>query len=195
MKREPATVPPKPGVYALVNKRRRFAYVAYATSLMKRSHALAYMLKKQDEYAASEAQRGNRAKPNDAESPPYWSIAALPKHPSDEFTFMTLATDIVPADAAKAVAAAQKKLAAKGLRIVDGNRSTDAMVTFQGTPMTLVAAIKQSHSKVKYPTAYRRLERGWTLEQALGLADPNPRWDLTKRRERQLRAQRAGARS
>lgn len=178
MKREPATVPAKPGVYAIVNKKRRFAYVAYTTTLMKRSHSIAYMLKKHDEYRAS----------TDPKHPePYWSISELPKHDSDEYTFMTLAVDVRPGDASDAVLQAQELLRGKRYAIVDGNRTNSETVTFQGKPMALTDALARSGSKVKYATAYRRLQRGWTIEQVLGLAPPDPKWDTVKRSERAQR--------
>jgi len=97
------------------------------------------------------------------------------------------------ADPLEAVARAQKKFIAKGYRIIGGQRAASPMVTLKGKQMTLADAVR-NHSKVKYLTAYRRIERGWTVEQALGLEPPAPRWHQKRQAERKEReAERAAA--
>lgn len=171
MIREPATILAVPGVYALVNRKRRFAYVAYSANLQKRSHSMSHMLMAQDESRKS-----------------YWPIRDLPKHDSDEFTFMVISTEIKPTAARAGIALAQKAFIAKSYRIIEGFRAASPMVTVDGKPMSLAEAVRD-HSKVKYLTAYRRIERGWTTKQALGIDDPAPRWDHNKQAERRLRAE------
>jgi hypothetical protein len=171
MSREPVTIPPQPGVYALVNRERKFAYVAHTVNLQKRSHSMSHMLVQADR------------KPKAT----YWAIAGLPRHPSDEFTFMVLAAPVDKHDGAAAVLTAQRSLRAKGFKIIDGNRAS-TMVVYKNKPMTLAEALRSANSTVKYLTAWRRVERGWSIEQALGLAAPDPRWDHTKSKERRRRA-------
>jgi hypothetical protein len=171
MYREPANIPAKPGIYALVNRKRRFAYVAYSVNLQKRSHSMSHMLLQQDE---------------DADA--YWPIKDLPKHDSDEFTFVVLHVDVDPERARAAIAVATRAFVAKTYRVIDGQRSASPMVTVDGKQMSLAEAVRD-HSKVKYLTAYRRLERGWTTKQALGLEPASPRWHTAKQDERRKRAE------
>lgn len=172
MYRDPDVVPLTPGVFALVNRKRRFAYVSYTQNLQKRSHSMSHMLLQHDE---------------DAEA--YWPIRALPKHPSDEFTFVVEREDKGTASdtgAMAAVAIVQKRYVAKGYKIIGGQRTSSPIVVYKGRKMTLADAVRD-HSDVKYLTAYRRLERGWDIEQALGLSPPAPRWHKPQQAERRAR--------
>lgn len=168
MYREPDVIPLTPGVFALVNRKRRFAYVSYTSNLQKRSHSMSHMLLSRDANAKA-----------------YWPIRDLPKHPSDEYTFVVCQKEA--ADPTEAVTRAQRKYLNKGYRIVGGQRASSPQVLLDGKRMTLVDAIKKSGSKIKYLTCYRRLERGWTVEQALGLEPPAPRWHQAKQAERKAR--------
>lgn len=170
MDREPPYVPAAAGVFALLNRKRRFAYVAYTSSLQKRSHSLAHMLASHDRDPKS-----------------YWPIRDLPKHPSDEFSFVVLADAVKPDQSLGAVAVAQKAFAAKSYRIVGGHRAAAPLITFGGRKISLAVAVRE-HSDVVYITAYRRLMRGWTPRQALGLDPPDPRWHRQKQEERKARA-------
>lgn len=178
MYREPDVIPLAAGVFALINRKRRFAYVSYTSNLQKRSHSMSHMLLA-----------------HDADPKVYWPIKDLPKHPSDEFTFKVMVEGSFahPNKAAEAVAAAQRKFVRKGYRLIAGQRATNPMVTLRGKRMTLADAVRET-GKVKYLTAYRRLERGWTVEQALGLEPPAPRWHQGKQADRKAReAERAAA--
>lgn len=171
MFREPDDIPLKPGVFALVNRRRKFAYVSYTGNLQKRSHSMSHMLLSHD---------GNPKI--------YWPIRDLPKHPSDEFTFRVERLDQKHDgdNSLAAVANVQKRYIAKGYRIITGHRATSPMVTLEGRKMTLADAVRD-YSTVKYLTAYRRIERGWTVKQALGIDPPAPRWHKHKQAERRQR--------
>ena len=171
MHRDPITILPQPGVYALVNKGRKYAYVAHTVNLQKRSHSMSHMLMNADR------------KPKKT----YWAIANLPRHPSDEFTFMVLAMPVPKREAGSALQTAQRSLRAKGYRIVEGNQRNQTVV-WHGRAMPLTEALRVSGSTAKYLTAWRRIERGWTVEQALGLEEPDPRWDTNKAKERKDRA-------
>lgn len=184
MYREPDVIPLTPGVFALLNRKRRFAYVSYTGNLQKRSHSMSHMLLS-----------------HDADAKVYWPIRDLPKHPSDEFTFKVMypradqreGTKVTGSNAMEMVAKAQRRFVSKGYRIIGGQRAATPMVTLKGRRMTLADAVRD-YSKVKYLTAYRRIERGWDIEQALGLTPPAPRWHQSKQAERKAReAERAGA--
>jgi|SRR5262245_14399978 len=174
MIREPAFIPADKGVYALVNRKRRFAYVAYTQNLQKRSHSMSHMLMAQDDSRKS-----------------YWPIKELPKHPSDEFTFVVLSVGVPPDRSLSAIAIAERGFNAKNYTIISGHRAGSPTITFNGKRMPLTDAIKASGSKVKYLTVYRRLERGWSVRQALGIDPPDPRWDHDKQDARRERAKAA----
>lgn len=171
MYREPDEIPLQPGVFALLNRKRRFAYVSYTNSLQKRSHGMSHMLLNYD-----------------ADPRCYWPIRDLPKHPSDEYVFKVMQADRRHTGDASlaAVASAQKKLLAQGFRIITGHRATSPTIVLDGRRMTLVDAVRD-YSQIKYLTVFRRIERGWTLRQALGLDPPAPRWHRAKQAERRRR--------
>jgi hypothetical protein len=168
MFREPDEIPLRPGVFALVNRKRNFVYVSYTGNLQKRSHSMSHMLLTYD-----------------ADPKCYWPIRDLPKHPSDEYTFKVERLDEKhDGDSSlAAVASAQKRYVAKGFRIITGHRATSPTVVLDRRRMTLAAAVRD-YSQVKYLTVYRRLERGWTIKQALGLEPPAPRWHHDRQAER-----------
>jgi hypothetical protein len=156
MQRDPVQVPRKSGIFALLNSRRRFAYVAYTSDLQKRSHSLAHMLQNQKTH---------------------WSIKDLPQHPAGEYLFLVLHEDTSPERAQRLVTATQKQFTEKRYTIVSGARSAVPLVTFKGQEMPLTDAIKIAKCKTKYITVWRRLERGWSVAQALDV-EPHPvRWD------------------
>lgn len=170
MLREPASIPAERGVYALVNRKRRFAYVAYTRNLQKRSHSMSHMLMNYD--------KSRKA---------YWPIKELPKHPSDEFVFIVLARGCAPERALAAIAIAQRGFEAKTYSIIGGHRAGTPVVRLDGKRVSLAEAVR-SNAKLKYPTVYRRLQRGWSVRQALGLEPPDPRWDHDKQDQRRKRA-------
>ena len=168
--REPPFVPHLPGVFALVNRKRRYAYVSYTSNLQKRSHSLSHMLMRQDEDPSS-----------------YWPIRDLPKQPSDEHVFMVMNSKAPPAEALSAVANVQRAFASKGYRLIEGNRAASPSIVVAGRKMSLSDAVRE-YSKLQYLTVYRRIERGWLPEEALGLVPPSPRWHRTLQQERKERA-------
>jgi hypothetical protein len=167
MQRDPVLIPRKPGVFMLVNRKRRLAYVAYSSDLQKRSHSLAHMLQNPKTH---------------------WSLKDLPKHPAGEFEFMVMAEDVEPQRAPRYIGAAERSARNKNYRIVEGSRSAVPMVWYGGEYLTLADAIAKARCRVKYITVWRRLDRGWTTEQALGLAPPPIRWDPDQTTERRKRA-------
>jgi len=167
MQREPVLVPRKPGVFALLNKRRRLAYVAFSSDLQKRSHSLAHMLQNPKTH---------------------WSLKDLPKHPAGEFTFSVVADDLTEAQAEKIIRATEKAAANKNYRIVTGSRGAVPMVTYKGEEMPLTDAMEKAKCKSKYITVWRRIDRGWSVEQALDIEPPPVRWDPDAVEERRKRA-------
>jgi hypothetical protein len=175
MQRDPVSIPRKAGVFALINSRRRFAYVAFTSDLQKRSHSLAHMLQNPKTH---------------------WSIKDLPIHPASEYLFMVLHEDTTPARAQRLVSATQKEFLQKKYRVVAGSRSAVPLVSFKSQEMPLTEAMIAARTKAKYITVWRRLERGWELNQALGIDPPPTRWDpddvKERRKRRELRIKRKG---
>jgi excinuclease UvrABC nuclease subunit len=172
MQREPVLVPRKPGVFALVNKSKREAYVAFTSDLQKRSHSIAHMLQNPKTH---------------------WSIRNLGKDRAGAFTFIVVAEDVEELKSPRLVKHTEKEFLAKKYRIVEGARSTVPLVVYKGEEMPLTDAIAKSKCKAKYITVWRRLDRGWTVEQALDLEEPPVRWDPEQTRERRKRAEKRAA--
>jgi len=117
---------------------------------------------------------------------PYWPIRALPRHASKEFIFIVEAIVATPMRALEEVNRIQRKYQRLGFRIVGGNRATTGMVRVEGRKLRLAEAVRD-YSDDDYITVYRRLERGWTVEQALGMEKPDPRWHMPKQKLRKQR--------
>jgi hypothetical protein len=174
MIREPFQIPATRGVYALINRRRRYAYVAFTQNLQKRSHSMSHMLLAHDLDPMS-----------------YWPVKDLPKHASDEYVFTVVDEGCPVEKSMSVIALAERGFAAKNYTIVGGHRAASPIIAFQGRRMSLVEAIRASGSKVKYLTAYRRIERGWSVRQALGIDPPDPRWHQDLQEARRARAKEA----
>jgi hypothetical protein len=172
MIRDPVEVPRKPGIFALMSKSARVAYVAYTSDLQKRSHSLSHMVQN---------------------SKTHWSIKNLPKLAPDEFIFMVLHEDVRPERAAKLVAATKDLMRARKYRVIEGARSPTPLIRIklnggQAVAMSIPEAMKKTKCRSHYITVWRRIERGWTPEQALDIDDPPVRWDREATQERRRRA-------
>lgn len=167
MLREPARVPRKPGVFMLLNKRRRVGYVAYTGDLQKRSHSLAHMLQ---------------------HPKTHWALRDLPRHPAGEFLYAVVVEGVTENAANRIIETARAQLEAKSYRLVAGGRGAGLMVKFKGEQMTLVDAVAKAKCKAKYITVWRRLARGWTVDQAVGVDKPPVRWDPKETTARRRRA-------
>jgi hypothetical protein len=179
MQRTPVDLPAVPGVFALTNRRRRFVYIAWTSNLMKRSHAMASMLK---------TGRG--------------LIRGLPvvdgdgaRIPPGEYNYILLKAGVDAGIMRRSIAQLQRPYVEKGYTLVGGCRDPQALVDWHGEDIDLVEAIarareihssspsggrscaaKASKPKLKYTTVWRRLQRGWTLDQALEFDAPPPKW-------------------
>jgi hypothetical protein len=94
----------------------------------------------------------------------------------EEYTFIVLRPNVSDEDADRWMTRLQKPFVDKRYRLIEGSRSPIPIVELRGKTMTLTEAIADNAPKLKYTTAWRRLQRGWTIEQTLGLEDPPPRW-------------------
>jgi hypothetical protein len=107
------------------------------------------------------------------------TIKALPMHDPGEYMFIVLKENVTDEAAEKSIAQLKRPFEDKSYSLIDGMRSPIPMVDFKGEKMTLTEAIDiacKGRKKIKYTTAWRRLQRGWTIEQTLGLEDAPPRW-------------------
>jgi hypothetical protein len=82
----------------------------------------------------------------------------------------------------------QERYKRRGYKIVSGHRAASGMVRLEGRLMKLSEAVA-TYSDDAYLTVYRRLQRGWSVRQALGLDPPAPRWHTPKQAARRQRAQ------
>jgi hypothetical protein len=180
MLREPTAIPAERGIYALINRKRRFAYVAFTQNLQKRSHSMSHMLLSHDDWLNRKGKK----------SAPYWPIKELPKHASDEYAFVVLSRGIAPDRALNAIAIAQSGFVRKNYAVIGGHRAGSPVVSLDGRRQPLSEVVR-NHTKLKYVTVYRRIQRGWTVKQALGLDPPDPRWHKDKQAERRARAKAA----
>ena len=160
MQRDPIHIDGVPGVYALTIKRKRTAYLAWTQNLQKRSHALAHMLD-----TGKSSIKDLPLKDDDGKRIP----------PSD-FTFIVLRAGVSEDDADKMMVRMRKPFEEKRYKLVDGARSPIPIVELDGEVMTLTEAIAKHRPKLKYTTAWRRLQRGWTIEQTLEMEAAPPRW-------------------
>jgi len=201
MLRSPEFIPLRAGVFALVNERRKYAYVSYTQNLQKRSHSMSHMLLQYDAWCNPTPRRATARTSAPSPAPlrrktkPYWPIRDMPQRPSDEFTFF--AEPYRGADALGEVERLQERYRRRGYAIIAGHRAASGLVRLEGRLIKLSTAVAQV-SEVAYLTAYRRLQRGWSVRQALGLDPPAPRWHQKKQAERKARslaraAQRAAA--
>jgi hypothetical protein len=160
MNRDPIHIDGVPGVFALSIKSRRTAYLAWTQNLQKRSHALAHML----DSGKSSIKDLPLTDPEGKRIPP------------SDYTFIVLRENVGQDDADRWMARLRKPFEDKRYKLVGGARSPIPIVELNGETMTLTEAIATHRPKLKYTTAWRRLKRGWTIEQTLDMEAPPRRW-------------------
>lgn len=143
MKRAPAIATTE-GVFVVIHAKARVAYVGKAKNLRQRAAMWAYHLKNP---AASKATR----------------VRSLPALPYDEWEFMAF-----PGGDEVNVRAT---LAARGVNIINAKSRTRRTYVVGGVEASLVEHAR-AHGK-PWASVYKRVERGETPEQALGLTEDN----------------------
>jgi hypothetical protein len=95
-----------------------------------------------------------------------------------------------PERALAVIATMQRGFTNKSYAIIRGHRAGSPIVKLNGQSQSLAEAVRtrrRDDRRLKYATVYRRLQRGWSTEQALGLEDPDPRWNHAKQDARRKR--------
>jgi len=146
LKTDPPTMPLKPAILILAHKRKRQAYISYTTNARGRAAVLASTI------------RHGKAHLRD-----------MPEGALGEFTLMAVNVGLEKSKANATVERYQRKFEREGYKLFGGARSALPKVTLNGKRMSIVDAIVQAKTKAPYQTVYRRIQRGWTVREALGL--------------------------
>jgi hypothetical protein len=146
----PPDIPREAGVFAVLHTATRKAYVNKARNLRERAMLWEYHLKKRDFDPTHNVRVRN-----------------FPVHPSDEWTFWGSTTDDLET--------VQKVFVEKGWTLI--NEEVRKRQTYPVTYPSgeLVDDTLMGHARrlsKPWGAVYKRVERGWTPEQALGLAEP-----------------------
>jgi hypothetical protein len=142
--KRPADIPQGAGTFAIVHTATKQAYVGYAKDLRQRASMWAYHLKMLEEKGA------------DYRVP----VRDFPRLPAAEWEFISLQLDEDQL---------RDKLAERGFRILNAKTRRRKTYVVQGIEDTLSGHARRLG--VKAMPVYKRVERGDTPEQALGLAE------------------------
>lgn len=159
LKSDPSPMPIKPAVLILLHKRKKAAFISYSSNARGRAAVIASMIR-------------HRPAPDDTskKAKKYRNhLRDLPDGDIKEFAVLAVMIGIDARKANEAVEKLQKKFERDGYTLFGGSRSAIPAVTLDGKRMTIVDAIAQSKCKDNYQTVYRRIQRGWTTREALGL--------------------------
>ena len=141
MKRAP-TLPTTSGVFVVLHAGERVAYVGKAKNLRQRAAMWAYHLKNP---TASKTSR----------------IRRLPELPYDEWEFMAFPEGDE--------ASVRKTLVARNVDIINNKARSRHTYVVEGVTDTLIGHARKYNQP--WASVYKRVERGMTPEQALGLVD------------------------
>lgn len=132
------------GVFAVVHKKTKIAYIGFCSNLIHRATIWArYFRQKKDD-------------------PNYKiPIANIPDYPSDEWAFMQFLTDDVEKT--------REVFAKADFTIINQKTKSRKLITFRGKTARLGEHAKDAG--ISYATVYRRLGLGKTLEEALTVKD------------------------
>lgn len=145
MKRD-AKLPSTPGVFAVVHTRSKHAYVGKCKNLRQRASMWAYHLRRAEEQPEMPAR-----------------VRGLPKYPANEWAFLSLAGD---------EATVRQTLTQRGFTLINSKARTRTTYVIHGIEDTLVGHARRLG--VNWDVAYKRVERGATPEQALGVTPYEP---------------------
>ncbi len=143
----PPDIPQRPGVFALLHAKSMQAYVNTAGDLRVRATIWAHHLKKSD---------------TDPGHP--MRVRNWPRYPSNEWQFWFVTHD-APATVVEAMKA---DFANKGWKLISGRSPGRTYYTVNGVSDTLLGHCRRL-GIARWASVYKRVERGETAEQALGI--------------------------
>jgi hypothetical protein len=148
----PADTPRSPGVFALLHTSTATAYVNETNSLRQR--ALLWQVKLED-YAKPEPTLPSPAKD-------------FPKHPANEWTWWC----VVDGD----YAAARAQFEGQGWKIINAYKPRRSYVIVYPDGEAVPGSLAHHCNRlgIKLHTVYKRIDKGMSVEQALGLTDFPP---------------------
>jgi len=152
IKSDPSPMPLAPAVLVLMHKRRRSAFIAYSSNARGRAAVLASSIRHREEAARNH-------------------LRDLPPGEIQDFALLAMHVGLDKKEADEKVAKLQRKFERDGFKLFGGSRSALPKVSLGGKRMTIVEAMVEAKTKENYQTVYRRIQRGWSVKEALGLVD------------------------
>ena len=152
IKCDPSPMPLKPAILILINKRRRAAFISYTSNARGRAAVLMSMIR-------------HRAKTKRNH------LRDMPDGSVKDFELMAVNVGLEKTKGNAMVEKYQRKFEKSGFRLFGGPRSAVPLVLLNGKRTSLVEAIEAHKCKENYQTVYRRIQRGWPVKEALGLAE------------------------
>ena len=149
LKTDPSPLPLKPAILILLHRRKKAMFIAYTTNARGRAAVLATMIRHRDK-------KRNH-------------LRDLPEGTIKDFVVIATKIDLDKREGDKAVENLQKHYERRGFRMFGGARSALPKVVLNGKRMTIVDAMEEAGTKEAYQTVYRRIQRGWSTKEALGL--------------------------
>jgi hypothetical protein len=148
LKTDPATLPLKPAILLLIHKRRKAVFVSYTSNARGRASVLGNAIRHRDTLKRNH-------------------LRGLPEGGVEDFVIMALRIGLDPKDANEAVERLKRKMERDGYRLFGGTRSAVPKVFFGSRRVTLVQAMEEAGTTAGYQAVYRRLQRGWSVKDAL----------------------------
>lgn len=152
IKSDPSPMPLAPAILILMHKRRRAAFISYSSNARGRAAVLASSIRHRDE-----AKRNH--------------LKDLPPGEITDFALMAVNVGLDKKEADEKVEKLQRKFERDGWKLFGGSRSAMPKVSLNGRRMSIVDAMADAKTKENYQTVYRRIQRGWSVKEALGLVD------------------------
>jgi|SRR5678816_356737 len=149
---DPSPMPLAPAILVLLHKRRKAAFIAYSTNARGRAAVLASSIRHRDE-----ADRNH--------------LRDLPPGEIQDFALLAMHVGLEAKLADEKVEKLQRKFERDGFKLFGGSRSAMPKVSLNGKRMTIVEAMEFAKTKENYQTVYRRIQRGWSVKEALGLVE------------------------
>jgi hypothetical protein len=139
-------MPLKPAILILAHKRKRQAFISYTTNARGRAAVI-----------ASAIRHGKT------------HLRDLPEGEIGDFSLLAVNIGLEKNKADTTVEKYQRKFEREGYKLFGGTRSAMPKIVLNGKRMSIVDAIDAAKTKTPYQTVYRRIQRGWSVKEALEL--------------------------